>query len=51
MSSFQNEEEASTSLAFIHDRLDCIVLISPLWANILKGCALSQVEEVLVENL
>ena len=51
ISSFQKDDEASTSLAFIHEKFDCIVFISPLWASIRKGCALSHVDDVFVENL
>ncbi len=40
---------ALTSRAAIHTRLERMVLISPLWASMRKGWAISQDGKVLVE--
>ena len=43
-------ELSTLSRASIHERLDRMVFISPLWASILNGCASDQVGKVLVLN-
>ena len=40
---------APFSRASIHERFDWMVLISPLWARVLKGWALSHEGKVFVE--
>lgn len=42
--------DSTDSRAFIHPRLPRMVLISPLWATMRKGCARLHVGNVLVEK-
>ena len=43
-------DESTDSRAFIHPRLPRMVLISPLWASMRKGCARLHVGNVFVEK-